>query len=118
LARSLLLIGLALLVSASGAQAIVVEAESYVASYNAGGDPIYVVSCTAASGGLAVEGFDMPGDWIEVVLNVPEIYGYADSLRSAGDTNVQSDIRTTVFGADPDGGDVLSYYHTIGQGIG
>jgi hypothetical protein len=118
LARLLLFVGLALLLLVSAAQAIIVEAESYVASYNAGGSAIYVVSCSAASGGLAVEGFDTPGDWIEVALNVPEIYGYADSLRSAGESGLQSDIRITVFGADPNGGDVLSYYHTLGQGIG
>ncbi|HVP58779.1 MAG TPA: hypothetical protein VMU02_11855 [bacterium] len=118
MAKLVLLGILVLLCSASGAYAIIIEAESYVASYNAGGDAIHIVTCTAASGGLAVEGFDTPGDWIEVVLNVPQVYGYVDSLRSAGETGYQSDIRATVFGANPDGGDILSYYHTLGEGIG
>ena len=118
LARLLLLAGLVLLLSTSGAQAIIIEAESFVASHNAGGSTITVVSCSGASGGYAVEGFDTPGDWIEMILNVPEIYGYADSLRSAGEYGFASDIRSTIFGADPNGWDVLSTYHTMGQGIG
>ena len=116
--KALLITALVILASVSASQAIIVEAESYIASYNAGGLDIYVVNCTSASGGLAVDGVDTTGDWIEVVLDVPEIYGYADSLRSAGYLNYESDIRATVFGGDPDGGDVVSYYHTIGQGIG
>jgi hypothetical protein len=118
MAKLLLIVGLAVLVPASAAQAIIVEAESYVASYNIGGNPIYIVSCSYASGGLAVDGFDTPGEWIEVAVSIPEIYGYADSLRSAGDTGIQSDLRATIFGADPYGGDVISNYHTVGQGIG
>ncbi|MFH1219272.1 MAG: hypothetical protein V1694_02320 [Candidatus Eisenbacteria bacterium] len=109
---------LVLLVWASAAPAIVVEAESFVASYNAGGDPIYVVDCSGASGGKAVEGFDTTGDWIEVILNVPEAYGYVDSVRSAGYLNEQTDLASTVFGAAPGGGDVISAYHLVGLGIG
>ena len=112
------LLGLVLLLASSQAHALLIEAETFVASYNAGGDPIVVVSCSAASGGYAVEGFDSPGDWIELVLNVPATYGYADSLRSAGNFGYESDLRTTIFGADPDGGDVVSAYHTVGAGIG
>jgi hypothetical protein len=118
LARLLVIAGLLLLLASAQAQALVIEAESFVASHNAGGDPIVVVSCSAASGGYAVEGVDSIGDWIELVLNVPVIYGYADSLRSAGYYAYESDIKTTIFGADPDGGNVISTYHTVGAGIG
>jgi hypothetical protein len=118
LARSLMILGLVLLLASSQAHALVIEAESFVASHNAGGDPIVVISCSAASGNYAVEGFDSPGDWIELVLNVPAIYGYVDTLRSAGYLYYESNLRTTVFGADPNGGDVVSAYHTIGAGIG
>jgi hypothetical protein len=116
--RVLGLAGLAVLLSVSASQAIIVEAESYVASFNAGGEPIGWVYCSAASGGRAVEGFDTTGDWIEVVVTIPEIYGYADSIRSAGYVEYESDIQSAVFGADPAGGDVPSHYHTVGAGIG
>lgn len=118
MARMVLLVGLALLLSASASQAIIVEAESYVDRYNAGGDTIYVVPCSGASGGFAVEGFDAVGDWIEVVLDAPETYIYTDSLRSAGYLNYESYLKSTIFGASPDGGDVTSTYHTLGKGIG
>ena len=116
--RLLVSVALALLFSASASQAIIIEAEAYVASYNAGGEPIGWVYCSGASGGRAVEGFDSTGDWIEVVLTVPGTYGYVDSIRSAGYVEYESDIRSTVFAADPTGGDVLSAYHTVGAGIG
>ena len=97
---------------------VLVEAENFVNSYNAGGDEIIVVTCSAASGGFAVEGFDAPGDWIEIGVTVPETYLYVDSLRSAGDLDVQSGIGLTVFGASPGGSDVTSGYRTVGLGIG
>ena len=109
---------LVLLVWASAAPAIVVEAESFVGSYNVGGDPIAVVDCSGASGGKAVEGFDTAGEWIEVILNVPEPYAYVDSVRSAGYLQEETDLATTVFGAAPGGEDVISAYHLVGLGIG
>ena len=118
LGKVLLIACLVLLLGTSAAPAIVVEAESFVSSYNAGGDPIVVVDCSGASGGKAVEGFDTAGDWIEVMLNVPEAYGYVDSVRSAGYLEEEADLATTVFGAAPGGEDVMSAYHTVGLGIG
>lgn len=97
---------------------IVVEAENFVNHYNAGGLDIVWVSCSGASGGRAVEGFDTTGDWIEIAVNVPETYVYVDSLRSAGELDAESDIELKIFGAEPGGTDVTSGYHTIGLGIG
>lgn len=107
-----------LLVAVACAQAIIVEAESYVASNNTGGTVIYVTSCSGASGGMAVEGFDTPGEWIEVVVNVPAAGSYADSIRSAGLLNYESDLESTTFGSGPGGTDLTSAYHTLGLGIG
>jgi hypothetical protein len=107
-----------LLAFTAGAKAVLVEAESFVASHDIGGTVIYRTSCAAASGGLAVDGFDTPGEWIEVVLNVVEVGSYADSLRSAGLYDYESDFGVTVFGGGPGGIDVNSSYHTIGLGIG
>ena len=95
-----------------------VEAENFVNHYDAGGLEIVWVSCSAASGGRAVEGFDTIGDWIEIAVNVPQTYIYVDSLRSAGLVGAESNVGLTIFGAEPGGADVTSGYHTIGLGIG
>ncbi len=105
--------------SASCASAIEVfiEAEDYVASHDAGGVSIYVTACSAARGGLAVEGYDYPGDWIELRVVLPVGGAYADMFRSAGDDLVASDHKLTV---RAEGGDDLAFsgYHTVGMGVG
>ncbi len=119
MARMLFVLGAATLLCVSAsAQSIIIEAESYVASYDAGGVSIYITTCTGASGGYAVEGYDTPGDWIEVVLNMSDAGSFADSLRSAGELYEESDHQSTIFGAGPGGDDVISTYHTYGYGIG
>lgn len=97
---------------------LTVEAESYTASFNAGGTGIYVTYCSGASGSYAVEGFDAAGDWIEVTLTTPELGAYGDTLRSAGIYGIQGDVRITIFNAGQGGEDVTSYYQPLGQGIG
>jgi hypothetical protein len=119
LARLLLaLIFIALLSSTAAAESIWVEAEAYTASHNVGGLSIYVTGCSGASGGMAVEGFDSPGEWIELKLTVPENGTFTDSLRSGGLLNEQSDIRATIYGAGAVGDDLVSDFHTIGYGVG
>jgi hypothetical protein len=120
LRRALLVLGLTvgLCMSAHGATYIV-EAESYVASHNAGGLSIYVTACSGASEGYAVEGYDYPGDWIEVILNMPETGTFADSLRSASTpTGIESDYASTIFAGGIGGQDLISAFHTVGLGIG
>jgi hypothetical protein len=114
----LVVLAVAVLAATAASAAVKVEAESYVASYNIGGNGIGIVSCSAASGGYAVEGFDVVGEWIEMMVTIPETYGYADTLRSAGEYGVESDIAMAIFSAYPGGGDVSSAYHTVGEGIG
>jgi hypothetical protein len=97
---------------------ITVEAESYTNSFNAGGTAIYSTACSGASGGYAVEGFDAPGDWIEVTLTTPELAAYGDTLRSAGLYGYESDMRITIMNGAQGGGDLESYYHPVGLGIG
>jgi hypothetical protein len=66
------------------------EAESVSPAHrhDTGGDSIHVVSCSAASGGHALEGLDAPGDWAEfdVTFAVPTCF--TDSLRCASPTGV------------------------------
>jgi len=119
LARLLLvLIFIALLSFTASAESIWVEAEAYTASYDAGGLAIYVTGCSAASQGMAVEGFDFPGDWIELKLTIPENGAFTDSLRSGGMSMEESDLRCTIFRAGPVGEDIVSDFHTLGYGIG
>lgn len=117
MARVLFLVPVILL-AATASYAITVEAENLVGSFNAGGDDIYVIGCSGASGGMAVEGVDTAGDWIEIMVTVTDTYGYADSLRSAGNLSQQSNLALTIFNAAPGGADVASDYHPIGLGIG
>ena len=96
---------------------MIIEAEGFVASHNVGGDPIVEVSCGAASGGKAVEGFDYPGDWIEVVLVMDANGSFADTLRSAGLLDSVCTHRATIYGCGPSGEDLVSSFQTVGLGI-
>jgi len=119
LARLLLvLIFIALLSFTASAESIWVEAETYTASHDVGGTAIYITGCSGASQGLAVEGFDTPGEWIELKLTIPENGSFTDSLRSGGMSMVESDLRCTVFRGGPVGEDLVSDFHTLGYGIG
>ena len=99
------------------AQGLMVEAETYGASHDEGGIPIQVVTCSAASGGRAVEGFDYPGDWLEVTLTIGT-GSFTDNIRSAGMFDSTSSQRSTILGADPAGKDLVSHFSTYGLGIG
>ncbi len=100
------------------ALAFALEAEDFVASHDEGGVSIYVTSCSGASGGLAVEGFDFVGDWIELSLNLSQPGSFVDTLRSAGLLEAENDVRITYVGAGPEGSDLTSSFHTVGFGIG
>jgi hypothetical protein len=114
----LVLIITALLSVTASAESILVEAETYTASYDAGGLAIYITGCSGASGGMAVEGFDYPGDWIELKLNISANGAFTDSLRSGGLLNEESDIRATIYGAGTVGENLISDFHTMGYGVG
>ena len=101
----------------ASAQDILLEAEDFTASYNEGGNPILRVSCSGASGGLALEGLDYPGDWIELSLTIWN-GSFTDTIRSAGLLDSASVLRSTIFGADPFGNDLTSVFPTYGLGIG
>jgi len=104
--------------ASANAQPIILEAESYIASHDEGGSAIYVTACGAASGGLAIEGFDFPGDWIEVALLLGQNKSMANRIRSGGDVGVSTDLQSTVFGAGALGEDLVAPYPTKGVGIG
>ena len=104
--------------ASANAQPIILEAESYVASHDEGGSAIYVTACGAASGGLAIEGFDFPGDWIEVAFVLDQNKSMASRVRSGGDVGVATDLQSTIFGAGTLGEDLISAFPTQGVGVG
>ena len=113
----LVLLSGALITSPAFADTIVLEAENYVASYNAGGYPIYVTYCSGASGGYAVDGYDTVGDWIELKVVLDLAGAYDDTLRSAGELYVFSQHRARF--RRPSGPNfATSNYVTYGYGIG
>ncbi len=61
---------------APGAVSVVVEAESFVDAYDLGGASILSVACTSASQGLAVDGLDIAGEWIELRASLPDAACY------------------------------------------
>lgn len=65
-------------------QTLRLEAEDFIASHNIGGGDVYIRSCSAASGGYAVDGLDREGEWIQLALELSEGLCFVDSLRSAG----------------------------------
>ena len=67
---------------------IQLEAENMAAWHNIGGLAIVPVSCGAARGGLAVDGVDNPGEYIEWPLTLTQDLVFRDSLRTAGATGV------------------------------
>lgn len=108
----------AFLLCTSSAYCIVIEGETFVASQDLGGLPIAWTYCSGASGGKAVDGLDIPGEWIELVLETPDVGSFTDSLRSAGLLDEESDLRSTVVNGGPGGTDLVSSFHTVGLGIG
>jgi len=73
---------------ASGADAIIV---------NVGGDPIGPKFCGDASGGMAVEGLDHPGDYIAFRLKLTEPWIFVDSLRCAGEAEKTWKFKISAF---------------------
>jgi hypothetical protein len=86
----LFLVALSLVLpTAVAAQTIIqLEAENMTAWYNTAGLGIVPVSCGAARGGVAVDGVDAPGEYIEWPLTLTQDLVFRDSLRTAGATGV------------------------------
>ena len=67
---------------------IQLEAENMAAWYNTAGLAIVPVACGAARGGMAADGVDTPGEYIEWPLTLTQDLVFRDSLRTAGATGV------------------------------
>jgi hypothetical protein len=62
-------------------EAFSAEAESFTESHNVGGRDIGLVECAGASGQYVVTGIDTEGEWIEILVSVPEAGLYDVNLR-------------------------------------
>jgi len=113
---------LAVLLIATGpalAEDIRLEAENLLDSHNLGGTPIITKSCSAASGGLAMDGLDLDGEWLEFQLTVQEPLPFLVSVRSAGSTNLVRHFRVLFFAVDPESSEIQDEVSTgPGSGFG
>jgi len=73
------------------------EAEEFRAygSYNIGGEGIRESYCSYASGGLAVDGLDIPGEWFKLKVSFASAGCYSSKIdyQSAYDDTVQLVVR-------------------------
>ncbi len=94
LAALLLVAALAAAVPADAT--IRLEAESLADAHNVGGAPIALVSCGTASNGHAIDGIDMPGEWIELNLLLTGPSCLYSAVRSAGLSGVVRNFRVEI----------------------
>ncbi len=99
-------------------QTVTVEAETFTNYKELGGAPMVVVSCAYASGGQAVDGFDIVEEGIRLFVTFPQDGQYAVRLRSAGLTDATSTVRLTLLTASKNGDIQTSEVETFGYGIG
>ena len=74
-----------------------IEAEEFheCGYYNIGGEDIRESYCSYASGGLAVDGLDIPDEWFKLKVTFPQAGCYSSKLdyQSAYDDTVQLVVR-------------------------
>jgi hypothetical protein len=112
----LVVIGLAL--PALGAEPIEFEGEDYTGSFDLGGYPIARAFCAGASNMHVAHGIDLPGEWIEIPVNILEAGCYDSWVRVQGFPDVTSTLRMTFIDAGPSGEDLTAEYTYAGQGAG
>jgi hypothetical protein len=117
-AALLTLLAALMVATTASAYTVVLQASDYIASHNAGGSDFYATPCGGATNGLGLEGYDFPGDWIELKMVIGSEGTYRDSLRTAADDMMEGNHLVTVFG--PGGVPVgnPSPHQTVGLGIG
>ncbi len=65
-----------------------------------GGITIQHANCEGALDGRAIDGLDLPGEWIQWHLTLTEPFCFVDSLHSAGTTDVVREF-VTEYISDP-----------------
>ncbi len=103
---------------ASGGPDVRVECESYTDFYNEGGAEIASVVCSSASDGLAVDGLDIIGEWIEVKATLPTESCYDLTLSYQAPYGETIGMLLTVFDDAHQSVDAESEFSLIGMGLG
>jgi len=76
-------------VTPASSEEVRLEAEELFTYGNIGQSLIGVVSCSDASGGHAIGGVDVPGEWIAWQVALQERTCFVDSLRTAGGDGIK-----------------------------
>ncbi len=99
---------------------ITLEAENLSAFHDVGGATISATECDGrvASGGLAIEGLDLPGEYIQWRLGIGVPRLFRDSLCSAGDAGLHRTFAILFLPADSEGPPVLGDTLTTPAGRG
>jgi len=105
-------------IPAAGGLSVLVEAESYTDGYDMGGASIMPVACTSASGGFAVDGLDIPGEWIEVKATVADEACYALALGFQAPYAEPISTRVTVYDDGHSTVEGVVGIDLIGEGLG
>ncbi len=95
---------------------VAIELESYDDFTDTGGTEIYVTNCGTASGGQAVEGFDVVGEALFYQVSFDREGYYAGVLQAAADKGVVNQITVTLEGAGPGGEDQSAVFEVVGMG--
>jgi hypothetical protein len=93
-----------------------VEGESYIVSNSTGGDGFGLAYCSRASGQYVVTGLDAEGEWIEMVVTVPEAGLYDVNLRYQALRDRVIVVRLTTDGCG--GEQEPEFTMTEGDGVG
>lgn len=109
----------ALAASALGASELRIEAEGFepYGYYDMGGYEVSVSYCSYASGALAVDGLDVPGEWfkVKVTFEAGGCYGTRIDYQSDYADTVEIAVRLLDY---PDVGDELRADYTLVDGFG
>jgi hypothetical protein len=95
-------------------EAFTVEAESYTVRHNVGGEDITSEYCSVASGQHVVTGLDTEGEWIEILLSVPEAGLYDVTVRYSAPRN---EVIVVKLAAEGCGGEEVPEF-TLDEGEG
>jgi hypothetical protein len=106
---------------AFGASELRVEAESFepYGSYDIGGYPIEVAYCSYASGALAVDGLDVPGEWFKLKVTFDNGGCYETRLDYQSDYGDVVDLAVRLLDYPSVGSELRAdYILTDGYGFG
>jgi hypothetical protein len=112
----ILVLALIALLAAPGARAqtvVDVEAEDYTSADNIGGYDIQSVICSGASGGMAADGIDIVGEWIQLLVPFPKAGCYRIEVAFQGYPDQENAFTASLVS----GGD-SALLEFVGAGIG